>query len=114
MLYFAVFVPAGAPAPARSIVEQSELSRYVRGWGRRGDDGTIALGASGRAIGAAWLRLWSADDQGYGFIDVQTPELSVAVRPELRGRGLGTALLRHLLQHADESYESRLPQRLDG
>lgn len=61
--------------------------------------------SSGQPIGAAWLRLWSEQDHGYGFIDALTPELSVAVRPEARGGGIGTELLRWLLQRADESYD---------
>lgn len=44
-------------------------------------------------------------DHGYGFIDTVTPELSIAVRPDARGCGIGTQLLRRLLQRADESYD---------
>ena len=106
MLYFALFVPAGAAPPDRSVVAQPELARYVRGWGRRGDDGCIAVTSSGDPVGAAWLRLWSADDRGYGFLDIRTPELSVAVRPEFRGRGIGTHLLQRLLACADVSYDA--------
>jgi ribosomal-protein-alanine N-acetyltransferase len=53
----------------------------------------IAGWSTGDPIGAAWLRLWSKDEQGYGFVDVHTPELSMAVRPEFRGQGIGTLLL---------------------
>ena len=102
MLYLAVFVPPGSRALDESVVSTPELARYVSGWGRRGDDGVIALGRNGDAIGAAWLRLWSDDDHGYGFIDASTPEVSVAVRPEVRGCGIGTQLLQRLLRRADD------------
>jgi ribosomal protein S18 acetylase RimI-like enzyme len=106
MLYLAVFVPPGAAPPPPSIVAQPQLARYVRGWGRPGDDGIIAVSSAGDHIGAAWVRVWSDDEQGYGFVDVQTPELSVAVRPECRGQGIGTQLLRRILCRADLIYGS--------
>ena len=104
MLYHAVFVPAGFAAPDRAVLAQPALLRYVRDWGRQGDDGIITFSPDGEPIGAVWLRVWSEHDHGYGFIDTSTPELSVAVRPESRGCGIGTELLRRLLQRADESY----------
>jgi GNAT superfamily N-acetyltransferase len=61
---------------------------------------------SGRDVGVAWLRLWSRGSEGYGFVDTETPELSMAVRPEHRGRGIGTQLLDRLLAEADRSYRA--------
>jgi ribosomal protein S18 acetylase RimI-like enzyme len=106
MLYLALFVPPGGEPLDRAVIDQPELARYVRGWGRPGDDGTIAITSDDETAGAAWIRLWPDDDRGYGFIDPSTPELSVAVRPQHRGRGVGTRLLRELLARADGLYDA--------
>jgi GNAT superfamily N-acetyltransferase len=52
------------------------------------------------AIGAAWLRLWSGDDRGFGYLDDAIPELAIAVLPAYRGQGAGTTLLSHVLNTA--------------
>ena len=80
-----------------------DLARYVGRWGRYGDVGVIAA-IEGVAVGAAWLRLWSKGDHGYGYLDDQTPELAIAVVPEERGNGIGTALLNKLLAIAQPQF----------
>jgi ribosomal protein S18 acetylase RimI-like enzyme len=78
-----------------------DLARYVDGWGRGGDSGVKAVNRrSGTCAGAAWLRLWSADDHGYGYIDEHTPELSIAVAPGYQAMGIGTRLLEELIASA--------------
>ena len=105
MLYLSLYVPEGAPPFARAILDQPEIARYAAGWGREGDIGFVAADGSGRVLGAAWLRHFSDDDRGFGWIDDSTPELGIAVVEECRGRGIGTALLRHLLDHARSTPE---------
>ncbi len=61
---------------------------------------------SGEPIGAAWLRLLSGDEKGYGYVNDETPELGMAVLPEYRGRGVGSDLLRRLLKSAAGVYRS--------
>ncbi len=98
ILYYAIHVPPGHAPPRRDIVRQPEIARYVQAWGRVGDSGFVALDAnSQQPIGAAWLRLFSNDDKGFGYVDESTPELSIAVLPGHRGQGVGTSLLTHLL-----------------
>jgi GNAT superfamily N-acetyltransferase len=98
MLYHSLFVPPEHPPLPPEIVYHPRIASYVAGWGRQGDEGVIAVNAAaGTPVGAAWLRCWSKDDRGFGFLDERTPELTVAVLPEVRGQGIGTALLQSLL-----------------
>jgi len=73
--------------------------RYVQTWGRPGDAGLLAFEGL-NVHGAAWYRLFPADAPGFGFVDEQTPELTIAVVPARRGRGTGAELLEALLEQA--------------
>jgi GNAT superfamily N-acetyltransferase len=75
------------------------VARYVRGWGRPGDAGVLAVEPSG-PVGAAWYRRFSEREAGFGFVDESTPELTIAVVPARRGRGLGKELMEALLARA--------------
>jgi GNAT superfamily N-acetyltransferase len=88
-------------------IEDASLWRYVSGWGRRGDAAVIGL-ESGFPIGAAWYRLFSRDEPGFGFVDEQTPEVAIAVVPSRRGRGIGSELLDSLVELAKEQGHSGL------
>ncbi|MEM9948795.1 MAG: GNAT family N-acetyltransferase [Cyanobacteria bacterium P01_D01_bin.36] len=80
-----------------SVVKTNlDLIRYVAGWGRVGDFGVVAEQDSA-PVGAAWLRLWTEENRGYGYIANDVPELAIAVVPEMRGQGIGTALLSKVL-----------------
>lgn len=83
------------------------LERYVVGWGRRGDDALVAIDEF-QPVGAAWFRLFEADEPGYGFVDENTPELTIAIVPSRRGKGLGEQLLVSLLDRAREEGYARI------
>ena len=99
MLYQAIYVPPGQERPPRKVVNDPKLRRYVERWGRAGDWGFVAH-VSARPVGAAWVRQFSASAPGYGYVDDATAELSIAIVPEHRGRGIGTRLLGRLLSVA--------------
>jgi ribosomal protein S18 acetylase RimI-like enzyme len=56
--------------------------------------------AGNKIIGAAWLRLLTGDNKGYGYWSDDTPELTIALAPDFRGQGIGTQLLQTLLEAA--------------
>jgi ribosomal protein S18 acetylase RimI-like enzyme len=88
-------------------VADPEIAHYVEGFGRAGDFGVIAE-HDDEPVGAAWCRRFPADAPGYGFVDEATPEVSIAVLPEHRGGGIGTALLEALLGEARRRRIGRL------
>lgn len=94
------------PSRERALADP-ELARYVEGFGRPGDFGVVANEGS-EPLGAAWWRYFQADAPGYGFVDEATPEVSTAVLPAHRGRGIGTALLEALEREARGQQIGRL------
>jgi ribosomal protein S18 acetylase RimI-like enzyme len=83
------------------------LERYVAGWGRPGDNALVAIDEF-QPVGAAWYRLFPADEPGYGFVDEETPELAIAVVPSKRGHGIGDELLQELIAKAKAAGYDRL------
>lgn len=101
MLYQTLHVEEGAAPFPREVLRRPEVSRYVEGWGRAGDVGFVAEEAgSGSPVGAVWCRLPEGASKGFAYVDEGTPELAVAVSPEHRGKGVGTALMKRLLSEA--------------
>ncbi len=93
--------PAMSMAQLRS---DPTLWKYAADWPTAGEGGVVAeaggASAQGQLVGAAWWRYFPADKPGYGFVAEDVPELSLGVAPAWRGRGVGRALLRALLDQA--------------
>jgi L-amino acid N-acyltransferase YncA len=61
----------------------------------------------GQPFGASWYRLFTEAEPGYGFVDEKTPELSIAVSPIHRRKGIGEAVLRScMVQAREEGFQS--------
>jgi ribosomal protein S18 acetylase RimI-like enzyme len=90
-----------------AILAEPQHAHYIAGWKRPGDIGII-VELNGEPVGAAWLRSFAADDPGYGFIDERTPEVSIGVVDEHRGRGIGGALLEALAHQATQAGHAAL------
>lgn len=100
----AAFRPGDRPAEP---LADPAVAHYIDRWGRPGDHGLVAW-SDGEPVGAAWTRLFEAEDPGYGFVAPDVPELTVAVREGLRGRGLGRALVMGAVDQAGAAGASRV------
>ena len=93
-LYEAIFIPEGFSVPPRSVIENEDLQVYVRDFGKKVDDRCLVAEVDGKVVGAVWTRIM--DD--YGHIDNQTPSLAISLYKEYRNQGIGTQLLRRMLE----------------
>lgn len=87
------------PETDDSVLADPAISRYLDGWPREGDFGVIAEGGAG-PVGAAWCRIFSAEEPGFGYVAPEIPELTIAVAPSNRGQGVGRALLAAVVDRA--------------
>lgn len=113
MLYQAIYIPEGEPRPSRDILTEVNIAQSLKGWGRKGDIALIAMAPDQTPIGAVWVRLFDETNKTYGYIDDQTPLLGMALLPENRGKGRGTALLKEMLKVLKESGYSAVSLSVD-
>jgi ribosomal protein S18 acetylase RimI-like enzyme len=101
MLYHAACMSEDGATSSDAAKHDPHLNIYVKDWGRCRDCGFVAYDPqSSRKLGATWIRLLTADKSHYGYYDDETPELAIAVLPEMTRQGVGSALLSHLIRMA--------------
>ena len=93
-LYEAIFIPEGVAAPPKEIIGQEDLQVYVRDFGRLPDDHCLVAEVDGQVVGAVWVRVMN----DYGHLDDQTPSLAISLYKDYRNGGIGTLLLRRMLE----------------
>ena len=81
----------------RSVLEEPEIRVFYEDFGKPSDL-CFAAEAEGRLIGVVWTRIISGEVRGFGNIDPDTPEFAISVYSAYRGQGIGTGLMRHMLE----------------
>ena len=81
--------------PLAFDVEESNesIEQYERHFGSYNGDVGVYMMFNNKVAGAAWVRVLA---NGFAFVDHDTPELIVVVKPEYRKQGLATALMNQL------------------
>lgn len=93
-VYEAIFIPAGMEKPSREIIRLPELRLYYENFGCGNADYCLAAEVNQTVIGAVWSRIMN----DYGHVDEKTPSLAIALYEAYRGKGIGTRLMRKLLE----------------
>lgn len=95
-LYEAIFQRNENDKLPKSIIHQPELKVYIEHFGQP-DDKCLVAETDGKIIGAVWARILSGQVKGYGNIDSQTPEFAISLYREYRNKGIGTALMKEMM-----------------
>ncbi len=93
-LYEAIFIPEGVEALPMKIINQPELQVYVDGFGTKNGDVCFVAESEEMIVGAVWVRIM--DD--YGHVDEETPSFAISILKEYRGNGIGTELMKRMLE----------------
>lgn len=89
----ALYVPEGESPFPKSILDNPDISKYIDHWGTLPNDLALVAVFNEKLIGSIWGRTFNGLNPGYGFIDENTPEISMAVKKEFRNQGIGTKLI---------------------
>lgn len=104
MLTYAATLGSGGADQVAAAKADPYLRCYVEGWTKQsGDLGVVARNPRGEPVGAAWLRVGEKGGP-FKLSDAKVPELATGVLPDARGGGVGTQIMRVLLQHARPHY----------
>lgn len=97
-LYEAIYIPEGKRPPAREITKQPELRIYIESFGTRRGDHCLVADCGGKVVGAVWTRIIN----DYGHVDDKTPSFAISVHQAYRGRGIGSHLMKTMLERLKE------------
>lgn len=93
-IYEAIFIPEGVEPPPFDIIYRPEIALYYEGFGNGSADNCIVAEIDGKVVGAVWTRIMN----DYGHVDDQTPSFAISLLKDFRNQGIGTELMRRMLQ----------------
>lgn len=95
-LYEAIFIPKGfkGEVPRDIIYTNPQIYTAIKDFGTYPDDCCLVAEVGEKVVGAVWVRI--ADE--YGHIDDETPSFSISLYKEYRGMGIGTELMKQMLE----------------
>ncbi|BBM17833.1 N-acetyltransferase [Enterococcus avium] len=98
-LYHAIFQRDPNNLIPRSVLDEPSISIYIQDFGIYKEDYCLCAERESQVVGAVWVR----NIEGFGSIDDHTPEFAISLQPEYRGFGIGTALMRAMIEKLKES-----------
>ena len=94
-LYEAIFQKDINKLAPRTIIQDPSIWIYIDEFGTKKDDYCLVAELDKKIVGAVWIRCI----KGYGQIDETIPEFAISTYPEYRGKGVGTELMKKMLEY---------------
>ncbi|EJO5346916.1 GNAT family N-acetyltransferase [Clostridium botulinum] len=113
MLYEAIYQSVGSEPLSMDVIETPEISVYVDNFSKKKDDYCLVADIKGSIIGAVWVRILAGKIKGYGNIDNRTPEFAISLLKEYRNQGIGTALMKKMIEYLKEKGYSQTSLSVD-
>ena len=85
----------------KSLSDFPELKQYEQHFGSYNGDVGVYILSNANIAGAAWVRLLL---NGKAYVDDTTPELTLSIKPDFKGKGIDTALLQQLFIETSKLY----------
>lgn len=93
-LYKAIYIPKNMIPPPKEITKLPELQIYIKDFGKFKDDIALVAELNNKIVGIIWTRIMN----DYGHVDDKTPSLAMSVDKEYQKRGIGTSLLKNMIE----------------
>lgn len=93
-LYEAIFQRDENNLLPKSVINQPELKIYIKAFGEREHDYCFCAEVDQKVVGAVWTRCIN----GFGHVEEDTPEFAISLFKAYRGIGIGTALMKKMLE----------------
>ena len=98
-IFWTALNPEGVKGRTRDILNDPIIKEYYENWGLDDDIGYTAI-IDGKMIGAIWSRIKSCVTKEYS----NYPELGIGVLAEYQSNGIGSLLLKSLINTSSEKY----------
>ncbi len=98
-IYESIFQGNADKLLPRTVIQAPSIWVYVDEFGSKKDDYCFVAEENNLIVGAVWVRCI----KGFGHLDRNTPEFAISVYPEYRGKGIGTNLMKTMIEHLKNS-----------
>ncbi len=90
----------------KTLKDFPELEIFEKNYGIYHSDAGLYALVEQKIVGAVWVRKLGEQHKLNGFVDEDTPILNIAIKPEFRDRGVGSAMLEQFLVEAGAVFEN--------